>query len=249
MSKDEAIRAFEQFDRKMFADWLWKGLLSSYNQLPSETERMCAFDPFGLIIRQQEYIVDGLVCVYKKYVPESRKLLFRQAVGDVLREQGNNEDLSLPPLEDIIYLIARIKATEALNALLPTVGNGLLGKRYPEVLYRALAVLKSFPSSSPEVYEVVSGLINSTNFDDGYLFEAIKILAECEPLHATAIILPLESRLAKLRQDCRALGGDEWVAFCDAAKDCAKHILALHTDISTNAAAQKLVTKWTELPD
>jgi hypothetical protein len=248
MSKDGAIKAFEQFDRKMFADWLWRGFLSFYDPPPSETKRIHAFGPFGLIIRQQESIIDGLARVYEKYVPKSRKLMFRQAIGDVLREQGNNADAPLPALEDLIYLIARIKATEALDALPPAVGNGFLGERQSAILYDTLSTLGSLAPSS-QVYEVVSELINSANFNDGYLFEAIKILVECRPLHVAAIILSLEHRLTKLRQITQQLGGDEWVAFCEAARDCAKHVLALRTDIGTNAAAQKLITEWTELPD
>ena len=216
--KKEA-EVFAQFNRKMFGEWMWKEMQLIYS--PPSAEKIRGIDSIGLAIMRQETVSEGLAYVYENYVPEPKKLMFRQAIGDILREQGNQEDVDFQMINDFIYLIARIKAIEAVDAFLPTVGNGLLGKN-PAALWSAFTILCSL-APSPQVYEATSQMINSVNFDDGYLFEAINILAECNPSQVPAIVQSLESRLEKLRRMAEQLGGDEWPAFCLAVKHCPQY--------------------------
>jgi hypothetical protein len=216
--------ALAQFDREQYADWLWRGLRAFYSRKPAE--RIGAFDHVGLIIAQQDSVCEGLTRVYEEYVPESRKLSFRRAIGDVLREQTNNQDAPIEAFQDLIYLIMRIRASESLGSLLPAVGNGLVGRRQPEIFYETLAALRLLAPSA-QAFEVARGLVVSANFDDGYLFEATKVLVECEPSSVSAIVLEFEPRLSELRQACLELGGDEWIAFCEGANDWAEYLLTL----------------------
>lgn len=224
MSMPSKKNALAQFDREQYADWLWRGLRAFYNA--QSASRVRAFDHVGLIIAQQDSVCEGLAHVYEEYVPESRKLLFRRAIGDVLREQANNQDAPITAFQDLIYLLVRIRANESLGALLSAVGNGLVGKRHPAIFYETLAVLRSLAPSA-HAFETARGLVVSANFDDGYLFEATKVLVECEPPSVSGIVLEFEPRLSKLRQACLELGGDEWIAFCEGANDWAEHLLTL----------------------
>lgn len=224
MTKNEIKKMFSEFDREAYADWLWRGLLQFYVSLSADS---AAFDPVSSLIRQQETISEGLAQIYEEYIPANKKLMFRQAIGDVLRDHSNNEDVPVVAFQDLIYLIARIKATESLGALVPTVGSGLLGKRHPEILYESFSVLKYLaPSSS--AFGTAFALVDSANFDDGYLFEAMNVLIECEPSHTSEIVLKLEPRITKLRKIILGLDDrDEWGAFCEAADEWSEHALKL----------------------
>ncbi len=226
MKKDKTIMIFSQFTREEFADWLWRGLQSFYSSQPSE--RDSAFDYVGYFINQQESVFDGIARVYKEFIIESKQLMFRQAIGDVLREQANNQSAPLPAFQDLIYLIAKIRDQESLNAILPTIGNGFISKKYPDILYETLATLRLLAPSN-HAFNTASELIDCVNFNEGYLFEAIKVLAECEPSNISAIILKLEPRINQLRQSVFELDQDEKIAFYDAANDCVRHLLKFGT--------------------
>jgi len=70
-------------------------------------------------------------------------------------------------------------------------------------------------------------LVDFTNFDDAYLFEAVKLLVKHEPSRAAAIVVTLEPRLSQLRKDMWELGGDAWSAFHEAAEDWAQHMMTV----------------------
>lgn len=224
MNEDTISKTFAEFKREEFADWLWRGLRSFYTSPPSD--RVRAFDDMGLLIIKQESVCEGIARIYEQYVAERRKLMFRQAIGDVLREHANDQKAPIPAFQDLIYLLGRIKATESLSALLSIVCSGFLKRRYTDVLYETFAVLRSL-APSIYAYDTAFALVNCLNFDDGYLFEAIKVLVECQPSQASKIILMLEPRLTQMRQFTQDIGGDEWNAFREAANDCAKQLLEL----------------------
>ncbi len=225
---------FFTFDRYMFADWLWTGLRKFYTSSPSD--RKSVFRPFDAFIAHQESLSKGIAIVYQERIPDDRKLMFRRAIGDVLREHANDLDAPIPAFQDLLYVLLRTKAVESLSSLIPAVGNGLLGRRYPDILYETFTVLKSLAPSA-HVYDTTLELINCINFDDGYIFEAMKVLIECEPPRAASTILLFESRLSRLRKETLALGGDEWDAFCYAANDWAWCVL-------TQAPLSQLKELW-----
>ncbi len=224
MTKNEIRKMFSDLDREQYADWLWRSLLQFYASPSSDKD---AFAPVSSLVRQQETLSEGLAQVYELYVPEHQKLLFRQALGDVLRNHSNSVDVPSVAFQDLIYLIARIGATESLGALVPTVGSGLLGKVDPTILYDSFSILKYLaPSSS--AFDTVLALVDSANFDDGYLFDAMTVLIECEPSRTSEIVLRLEPRITRLRSNIWALGSQEEMdAFREAADDWCAHALQL----------------------
>lgn len=215
------IRAkFAQLDREQFADWLWRGLRMFYS---GAAARRHAFDPCSAFILQQDSIVEGLARVYEEYVPEENQLMFRQALGDVLRNQANVPEAPMPAFQNIIYLMARIKAVESLDALVPTVGTGYLGRRAPEFLYETMAALR-YLAPSQQAYNAVCEMISSPNFDDGYLFDAMKVLIECQPSQTAKTLLELIPRLTHLREQAMELGGEEVEACKEATRGWVEHI-------------------------
>lgn len=224
MNKNTNKKNFQKFDREQFADWLRRGLQAFYKFPPSD--RAMAFEFVGLHIVQQLSVSAGLAFVYENFVPRANQLKFRQAIGDVMRKFANDATVPKAAFSDLIYLIMRIRASESLNALFPVVGNGLIGKKYPDVLYEAITALRSLAPDTA-AYDTARNLINSTNFDDGYLFEATKVLVECEPSQTSKVVLDFEPRLSELHQRTHRLGCNEWSEFCEAADDWACDILKL----------------------
>lgn len=241
MLKEKVItEALAQLDsREMFAKWIWVSIRSFYGLSFPEKNN----DHICLLIegKNLESPVDALTYVYRKYVPNTKQLMFRQSIGDVLQEYGNDKDAPISAFQDLIYLLTTVRAIESLSTLLPTVGNGLLGKRHPDLLYETVVVLRSF-APSPQVYEVVSDLVKSANFDDGYLLGVIEILIECEPSRTPDIINSLNHRLVKLKQVVENLdNGEEWTEFCKATKDCARYISASGHTVVADAILRLIV--------
>jgi len=222
MPKGKIVADLSRFSSKeMLAKWLWtelcsyrlkKGILYSLNiemRMPFESP------------------VYAFVYVYRECIPIERQTMFREAIGDVLLGWGNNENAPIGAIEDIVYLIMAIEAPEPLSAFLPTVGNGSLGRRHPDILFSVMTCLRSL-SPSLAAHETTLGLIASENFDDGYLFEAIKILTKCDPSQVAPVIEELRPRLIKLGERVRASGdkGEE-EEFSRAARECGLEFLSL----------------------
>lgn len=222
MKKDYFEKLFEPYDRQQFADWLWQGLYSFYNK--PRSDRGATFNNAGSIILEHESVCEGIAYIYEKLVPANGQLAFRQAIGDVIREKSNNYSDYVQAFQDLIYLIIRIEANESLSSLLPTVGSGVFGRQHPKVLYETISALASL-SPSEYAYETASDLIDSANFDDGYLFEATKILVECKPNDAAKIVLRFEPRLTQLFAITNRIGGNEYKVFCEAAENWAEFFL------------------------
>lgn len=242
MKNDFFKQLFALYDREKFADWLWRGLHSFYTVSP--VERATTFDNAGHLILQYESICEGIAAIYEDFVPANKQLSFRQAIGDVLREKSADHSDLLPAFQDLIYLIIRLKANESLSALLPTVGNGVLGQRYPDILYETITALGSL-APSDYAYKTAFNLIDSANFDDGYLFEAIKVLVECKPSDTAKIVLTFEPRLTQLYMKTKHIGGVEFKVFCDAAEDWAEFLLSR----GTISWLSELWKKASHLPD
>ena len=223
MNIDNIPKMFSGFDRDEFADWLWKGLKSFYTSRPYD--RINAFQHMGRQILQYESVDKGLAHIYEDYIPDSKKLQFRQSIGDVLRRYANEKDTPIDAVRNLIFLITRIKADESLTALFPTVCNGYLIERCPRILYDTITILRS-RAPSEQAYETASDLIDWSGFNDDYLFESIKVLVECKPSYTSGTLIKYEERLSLLFQDvAKNKGSDVWVAFCDAANEWVQFLL------------------------
>lgn len=199
-----------KFNKQQYADWLWRGLVSVYSKPISD--RGDTFDGWGYIILQQGSIFEGLQHIYEEYIPPSRQLIFRSAIGDVLRNHANESGISFSVIQDILYLLGVVKAVESLDALLPTIGNGQIGRNNPRIFYQTLAVLNQLIPSS-QVKKTTQGLIRSRNFNKGDIFEAVKILVKCDPISAVDMILNNANKMRDVFLQSYKNSGKEWKAF------------------------------------
>jgi hypothetical protein len=215
-NKKEIREKFLGFGRQEFADWLEKGLIEIYpGKAQNDSVRMRgSFEGMGGEILSKETITEGVAQIYEDYVPESSKLPFRQAIGDVLREPNPEKMVSAEAVEDLIYLTSRIKAYEVLESFVPVIERKDVGPE--EMLFPMIGVLKLM-SPSDEVYKTTRELIDSLNFDEGYLFEALNIISKCSSADTLPALNEFLPRLEKLKSECRELGNDDWAAYKEAA--------------------------------
>lgn len=216
------------------SSWLWHTLELHYSpQIRNEKERQDFEDFWGV----HDAPVEGIGNIYANLQTEKHKLLFRQSIGNVLTQHADDKDAPPDALRDLIYLISTTKAVESLNSLVPTIGNGSLGKKHPEYLYETLAVLMDL-SPSPEAQATTSQLVDCPNFDDGYIFSAIGILAQGDPSNVFNLLARFQPRIESLRQTVRDLGGAEWTAFTDCLDDLIVKILRIDSKADTNTIKQ-----------
>jgi len=163
-----------QATRRIYADWMVSTLERFYG-VPSE-ERPTSLE----FQREQIQLGDSMSGVLKtayERVPEEIKLPFRQAIGDALSTVASypSRDGAVDALGDLIQLVGKVKATEALTQMASVVGNEEIGK-HKSLCVDTLAALGKF--SSPEDNDIETrvkaslvaiNLINNRSFDDDYL--------------------------------------------------------------------------------
>ncbi|MFC2032609.1 hypothetical protein ACFLUS_04525 [Chloroflexota bacterium] len=213
MSDDKIINDIASFHEEQYKDWLFRGITRIYSD--DIAERAKAFDGLAYILFEYNSIPEGLARIYIDYVPKENRQKFHVAIGLTLRKLAN-VNIDIHAFEDLITLIAIIKADEALNAIVPVVGNGIILKKRPELLYQSISLLRSFGSSN-EARETINNLINCTNFDNKYLFEAIKVLVEGNPENTAEIVHTYYKRLTKEFLKSQKERKKSFVSFCDAA--------------------------------
>ena len=174
-----------------------------------------------------EYLGD----VFEKSVPGNKRKIFCKAIGDVFRGNANNPEFPQEGFLDLIYLTSRLKTREPLEALASSVGYGTISKRDSKILDSTLSVILSFPPSK-EVGNTMNVLIESPNFDNGYIFTATEILIKCNPLQVAEIVQKYKPRMLKLRDESRELGGDEWNTFKSVSKQWVKALSRIKTKSS-----------------
>lgn len=209
-SERRIVQEVTQLHKKEeFSNWLWHTLQLHYMpQVRNEKERK----DFGDFWNAHDSPGSAIGNIYHDLQTEEQKLSFRQAIGDALIKHANDEKAPPNALRDLIYLIPRMKAVESLRALIPAIGNGPLGKKHPEYLYDTMAAVGAL-SPSPETQVTINQLVDSPNFDDGYIFEAIGILAKCEPSNILNLLVRFKPRINSLRQKVKALDEKERTAF------------------------------------
>lgn len=203
-------------EQGQFSNWMWATLDSIYN--PSTTGERNEFRNFLSESKSLYSPQEALSVIYEALEKDSQKLPFRKSIGDVLTTHGNAEGTPPEACKDLIYLISSVRAVESLYALVPTIGNGLLGQQQPDFLFVTMACLKSL-APAPEAQFVTLELVNSHNFDDGYLLEAIGILAECDLSKIPSLSIDFTPRLKNFRKTVEKLGGEEWNAYLDVANE------------------------------
>lgn len=220
----ELREKFLGFGRQEFADWLEKGLIEIYQgQAQNDSAKISgSFEGMGGEILSKESVTEGLAQIYESDVSKSGKLLYRRAIGDVLRESAPEMAISTPAINDLIYLIGRIEAREPLESFMLVIERD--GVDREKILYPMMGVLILL-SPCEEVYKTTKELVNSSHFDNGYLFEALNILTECKPSNTPAILDEFSPRLKNLRSECHKIGGNEWTTYREAETEFSSNIL------------------------
>jgi len=173
-----------KIDGDTMADWLWRALMSVYKLSEPETPKVITLDYFGSLDIESD-VVATFGCVYLRFMPATAQALFRQTLGHLLRNHCNDPNAPIQAFRDLIYLIVLINATESLDALLPALGNGGIGKRHPEIVYYAIAILAPTIGDKKKMTE----LMESQNFkEDIYLSEVIKVFVKCDKPFAMDIV-------------------------------------------------------------
>lgn len=229
---EQRVLAFTERDQ--FSEFIWEALKTQYP--PTKYEQ----NPFRqfLLGTGEESTVSGLNTLHYKLEKDAQKLLFRQAIGDVLRQHGNAEDTPYGVCRDLIYLIGKVRAVESVDALVPTVGYGLLGKKHPDLLYDIIPNL-SVLSHAPEVEQTMSELIGSPNFDNRCIFVAVGLLVDCNPAQTPGILEKFAPHFADLRKKAQVLDGKEWEAYLDAAKNLTATITRYNPAVPLNFIQEK----------
>lgn len=232
---------FLGFGRTEFASWLQNGLKDLYQNENQHDVRWIhrSFDGMGGEILAQESIFEGIAQIYEDDVSsESGKLLFRQAIGDVLRESAPERVVSALAISDLIYLTGRIKARESLESFTSVIERDDVDSE--KILYSLVAVLKSL-SPCEETYQTTRKLISSPQFDDGYLFEALDILTECKPSETLSLLHEHLPRLNTLKDECQKLGANEWATFVEATKEFSENVLTRIQDSQEEEKVRKIL--------
>ena len=173
--------------RQLYAEKIKSILLWMYESSNKVTiEIIKEWIPY--IESNQESFLSGLTSIYTDYIPEDQKIFFRQAIGDVLRQNSMAGLFTrIDPVEDLLYLMANVRATESSEAIVSTIGKSDLGKKFPELIYSSLAALKKLASCG-DVSSSVEDFIKTHNFNSAYLFSALEILMSCSPDDAVEIL-------------------------------------------------------------
>jgi len=181
-NKKKIQRKLRRFDGDTMADWLGRGIMSVYSS--STPQKVITLDHIGSLDVILSVSVT-LVYVYQEFMSAPVRALFRKALGDLLRRYCNDPSAPIQVFQDLICLIAATKATESLDALYPVLGNGGIGKRHPEIIYEAIAIL------APAIgdYKKMTELMESQNFkEEIYLTKVIKVFAKCNRSLAIEIV-------------------------------------------------------------
>lgn len=158
--------------------------------------------------------LDGIVDVYYTKVAQADRPLLQQAAGDVLldlvNDPGGVNDQDFRTVKQMIFLMGRIRATEAPEALADAVnGTSLSEEQRIKVFSLSMSALASLPMEgkpTPKVFTAVSKLIDSSYFDERSLFNRTEILIYSNPSRLGEILDKYSTRLTGLLHEWEQAG-------------------------------------------
>ncbi|MBS3050947.1 MAG: hypothetical protein J4400_02260 [Candidatus Aenigmarchaeota archaeon] len=170
---------------EQYADWLLKNL-EELHQLPEDqvpTKYKVNHESQLWLFTLYNHLESPLDALEKAYrsIPEERRQPFRQAIGIALHRCAEIEDpIILPVVEYLTYLIGAAGATEALDGLLETASNEYVAENHRSIFYDAISSVMTL-APDDRVFDFTHNLANNPYFNDGLLFDAMKIMIECRP--------------------------------------------------------------------
>jgi hypothetical protein len=211
------IKELNDFEtEKQYVDWLWLALAEFYSNDKTVRYRSGLYRFMSKTLA--ESTVDALAKVYVKHITADKKHLFRTAIGKVLKKCTEKGSVAVAPIvDDLSYLICQINAIEALDGLLAVMSCEPLITAEPELLYNCLSVMRSMDPCN-ELFDFASKLVELPTFDDGYIFVAIKVMADCRPEQAEKIADRLGQRITNLYDEVKRLNAAEESAYWETIR-------------------------------
>ena len=168
---------------KEFADWIFVTLTDLYTQgrkSVNEESDLWKFTLNGGF----ESVEHAMTTIYDRHVPDNNQRSFREGIGIALHKctEGYSKKVN-PVINGLINLIGSTKASESLEGLLEISSNDTIVKSNKTLLYDSLAAALSFPPDN-KIYEFTHKLANSTSFNDGFIFESVRLMIECDSNHS-----------------------------------------------------------------
>ena len=190
------INSFDEintYSAEQFESFLKERLFLTTEQNSRMRDSLCDFRhlsvPFG------DSYLDSLVNLYSGLVEPAKKE-FKNGLVSLFRH-ATFDDFSSRGLKDLLYVIGMTKSYQGITALVPVLGTGVWGEKYPELIYDALSIILMFPSPN-EAYTAVRNLATSVNFRDKYVFDAYTALIASRPEDWVADLKLLEARFCRL---------------------------------------------------
>lgn len=222
-------------DRNDFSQWLGETLLDYHihpRNKPSD---------LSMLLTRDQSSIEGLNAIYSRALETApQQLAFRQAIGDVILELGIKKETPPPLLEDLIYLTGMVCAVESVHAFPSLLASCPAGEVQKDLLFRIMANLKQL-SPTPQVQETVTEITAAPYFDNRYLFEAINILAECNPERTFEYLASFQPQITRFRETVKILGGREWDAYCEVVERLTKDLEKYNPTIDLTAVKKMLL--------
>jgi hypothetical protein len=245
---------FAHFRESDFCDWLSRGLKAFYSRnqaqnsvvgarsghLPgSMTSGAAAPPPFDFaysLIGRRESLLDDIQYIYSQYIPEEKKVVFRQSIGRLFRQCVGDDLFPVRAVSDLIYLMAKVRAHESLESLAPIIGRGKYGQDKKWLQYEAIAILKALLPSK-EAVEGLRNLVTLPNFYAGYCFDVLTALCRADHARWLSALELMSGHIATLCEQAQRSGNDAIRQVEGAARDFAK---AFSTFMPTSAIAEQV---------
>lgn len=229
-----------RFDESEFTQWLRGGLIDYYSH-SSTSERnspsaisisTASTKPFSFaysMLGKTESLLDDIELLYEQYIIDDRKPLFRRCLGRLLKESLADGRFPDEGLSDIIYLMARVRAYESLEALPVVLGRGKLGHEKSWLQYEALSTLKSLLPSDIAV-AMLRQTVTLPTFNVGFSLDVLLSLARAYPSDWLSSFRLLQPQVLSLRNSARETGPASLQQFeADVAQFANRFVIAVPT--------------------
>jgi hypothetical protein len=173
------IRArFSNFQEDDFVDWLESGFRTLHAAVHAGTAQ-----PFGFVsdfVGLRDSILDDLEFIYHELIPTDNQLTFRRSIAKLLMRDVTRATFPEEAVSELIYLIERVGADEALYCLASVVETGRYGADSEWLKYDAISVLKQMLGSEQAVLGLYD-MAGSPNFAYRFSFDILGALCRYVP--------------------------------------------------------------------
>lgn len=196
----ETLETLDKYDARQFEIWIKTTLVRQYSADPYARYNAYDFRDLGIPIGESH--IDAFIRLFRKLSPTAQES-FRSGT-ELLFRHAQLGKFPVAAMADLISISGQTESYGTLTAFPAVLGAGPWGEMHRCLIYDALSVLLTFDQSL-EAYEVTRGLVTSSQFADGYVFDAYLILIRARPDNWAADLGLLRQRFFRLRQTVVAL--------------------------------------------